>query len=218
MAPDDGVSLASGAPKGAKRRNKHAAREEAVAELCYRLAVFEEAFEKVAQAATAKKPSGYSSEDDTRPNKSPDSELRSVINVVQRGLRKASARESKKTDDLANKVCALLTKEGNLREYTPTKPRRSPWRASSQSGGSTDTSGPPGSMKTGSSGLKSSSKARLVSFDDDHTMVIMREPIAARKKKKQMSDEATKSLSSKGKASKGTEKATIDEDGRKLAN
>ena len=43
---DDGVSLASG-----------------------RLTVFEEAFDIVAAAATKKKPSGCSSEDDTRPNK-----------------------------------------------------------------------------------------------------------------------------------------------------
>ena len=44
----------------------------------------------------------------------------------------------------------------------------------------------------------------------------MRERIAATKKKKQMADEATKSLSSKGKASKGTTKATVDGKGRKL--
>ena len=44
----------------------------------------------------------------------------------------------------------------------------------------------------------------------------MRERIAARKKKTQMADEATKSSSSKGKASKDTKKATVDEEGRKL--
>ena len=49
-----------------------------------------------------------------------------------------------------------------------------------------DTSGPSGSMKTGSSGLKSASKNRApsVSFDDDNAMDNMRERIAARKKKK----------------------------------
>ena len=88
VAPDDdGVSLATGAPKGAKRRKRHAERASEVADLCDRLHVFEEAFEKVAKSAATKKPSGYSSEDDTRPNKSPDSELRSVVNAVQRGLR-----------------------------------------------------------------------------------------------------------------------------------
>ena len=45
----------------------------------------------------------------------------------------------------------------------------------------------------------------------------MRERIAARKKKKQMADEATKSSSSKGKPSEGTENATVDDEGRKLA-
>ena len=44
LAPDDGVSLTSGAPKGAKRRKKHADRADEVAELCGRLTVFEEAF------------------------------------------------------------------------------------------------------------------------------------------------------------------------------
>ena len=63
-----------------------------MADLCDRLQVFAEAFKKVAKAATAKKPSGYSSEDDTRLNKSPDSELRNVVNAVQRGLRKARSR------------------------------------------------------------------------------------------------------------------------------
>ena len=128
VAPDDdGVSQAPGASKGAKRRRKHAERAMEVADLCNRLHVFEEAFEKVAKAASAKKPSGYSSEDDTRPNKSPDSELRSVVNAVQRGLRKArTTMEPKKKDDLAKKVCALLTKDGDAGPYTPLKPRRSP--------------------------------------------------------------------------------------------
>ena len=93
MAPDDdGVSLAPGAPKGAKRRKRHAERASEVADLCGRLQVSEEAFEKVAKAASTKTPSGHSSEDDTRPNKYPDSELRSVVNAVQRGLRKARVR------------------------------------------------------------------------------------------------------------------------------
>ena len=110
VAPDDdGVSMSVGASKGATRRKKHAERSDEVAKLGDHLAVFEEAFEKVAQAATTKKPSVHSSEDDTRPSKSPDSELRSVVNAVQRGLRKTRAREPKKTDDLANKVCALRT-------------------------------------------------------------------------------------------------------------
>ena len=163
MAPDgDGISLTSGVPKGENRRKNHAERADGVSELCDRLAVYEEAFDKVAGAATAKKPSGYSSEDDIRPNKSPDSELRSVINEAQRGPRKARAKEPKKTDGLANKVCALLTmaKEGDTGEYTPTKPRRPPRRVSPQSAGSKGTSGPAGFMRTGSSGLKSASEER----------------------------------------------------------
>ena len=40
--------------------------------------------------------------------------------------------------------------------------------------------------------------------------------MVARKKKTQVADEATKSLSSKGNASKATKKATTDEEGRKL--
>ena len=66
VAPeDDGVSRGSGASKGAKRRRKHAERATEVEGLSHRLQVFEEAFEKVAQAASARKPSGYASEDDT---------------------------------------------------------------------------------------------------------------------------------------------------------
>ena len=112
VAPDDdGVSHASGASKKAKRRRKHAKQATEVEDLCNRLHVFGEAFEKVAKDAAAKKPSRYSSKDDTRPNKSPDSELRSVVIAVQRGLRKArTTMEPKKKDDVANKVCALLTK------------------------------------------------------------------------------------------------------------
>ena len=117
---DDRVSLSSGASKGAKRQKKHAERAEEVAVLCDRLFVFEEALNKVPQAATKKKPSGYSSEDDTRPNNSLDSKLRSVINAVQRGLRKARAKEPKRTDDLANKVCALLSNSLSKCESTTT--------------------------------------------------------------------------------------------------
>ena len=48
-------------------------------------------------------------------------------------------------------------------------------------------------------------------------MYNMRERIATMKqKKKQLAEEATKSLSSKGKASKDTKKVTTDEEGRKL--
>ena len=80
-----------------------------------------------------------------------------------------------------------------------------------------DTSGLSGSMAAGSSGRKSASNAISVSFGDDHAMDNMRERIATRKKnKKQVADEATKSLSTKGNASKDTEKATTDEEGRKL--
>ena len=72
-------------------------------------------------------------------------------------------------------------------------------------------------MVTGSSGRKRTSKALSGSFDDDHAMDNMRERIAARQKKtKQAADEAAKSLSSNGKASKDTKKATTDEEGRKL--
>ena len=58
VAPeDDGVSRGSGASKGAKRRRKHAERATEVEGLSHRLQVFEEAFEKVAKAASTKKPS-----------------------------------------------------------------------------------------------------------------------------------------------------------------
>ena len=159
---------------------------------------------------------GYSPADVTRPNESRDSELHSVVNAVQRGLRKVRAKELKKKDDLANKVCALLNKNGDAIDYKPTKPGRSSRRASPKSAGSMDTRSPVGSMRTGSSGLRSASKALSVSFDDDHAMETMRERMATRKKKKQMADDATKSLSSKGKALKGTKKSTVDGEGRKL--
>ena len=50
---------------------------------------------------------------------------------------------------------------------------------------------------------------------NDHTLR-ERIHVAARKKKKQVADEATKSMSSKGKASKATNKATTDDEGRPL--
>ena len=103
--------------------------------------------------------------------------------------------EPKTTDDLANKVCALLTKDGSPKKYTSITPRRSQRRASPRSVGSMDTSGPSGSMKTGSSGLKSAPKALSVSFDD-HGIDNMRERIAARKQKKIVAEGATKSTSS----------------------
>ena len=67
---------------------------------------------------TKDEPSGYSSEDDTRPNKSPVSELRSVVNAVQRGLRKERTTMEPKKDDLANRVCAHLTKDSDVGLYT----------------------------------------------------------------------------------------------------
>ena len=87
--------------------------------LSHRLEVLEEAFEKVAKAASTKTPSGYASEDGTRPHKCPDSELRSIVLAVQRGLRKTHTTvESKKKDDLVNKVCTLLTTKGDAGVYT----------------------------------------------------------------------------------------------------
>ena len=65
--------------------------------------------------------------------------------------------------------------------------------------------------KTSSSGLKSVSKALSVSFDD-HGIDNMRERIAAMKQKKQVAEEATKSMSSKGRTSKATNKATTDDE------
>ena len=163
---DEGVSLASGASQGAKRRKKNDECAEQVVLLADRLTVFEEVFVKVAAAATKKKSSRYSSEDVTRPNKSPDSVLRSAINAVQRGLQKALAREPKSPDDLANKVRALLKKDASPVKPTPTTPRRSPRRISPRSVESMDTSGVASdSMRTGSSGLRGASKAGSVSFD-----------------------------------------------------
>ena len=61
----------------------HAERAKGEAKMCGPLAVFEEAFEYVTRAASVNKPSGYSSEDDTCPNKLPDSELCSVVNACK---------------------------------------------------------------------------------------------------------------------------------------
>ena len=135
---------------------------------------------------------------------------------IVRGLQKANAKETKTSCDLENKVCQLLNKDVSPVRYTLTAPRKSPRRTSPRRVGSMDTSGlASGSMKTGSSGLKSASKALSVSFDDHGICHCnMRELIAAKKKK--VADEATKSTSSKGKASKTTKKATTNEEGRKL--
>ena len=88
VAPnDDGFAGAGRLEKfeGAKRRKKHAERAGEVAVLAGPLAVFEDAFEQVTRVAAMKKSSGYASEDsdDTRPSKSPDSELCIAIAAVQ---------------------------------------------------------------------------------------------------------------------------------------
>ena len=68
----------------------------------------------------------------------------------------------------------------------------------------------------GSSGQKNVSNALSVSFSDGHAMDNMRTRIAARKeKKKQVAEEANKSLSSTGKAPKDLKKATTDDEGKK---
>ena len=129
--------------------------------------------------------------------------------------------EPKKKDDLANQVCALLTKDGDAGLYAPTKPRRSPRRASPKSVGRMASGHPgPGSV-AGSSGRKSASKALSVSFGDGHAVDNMWARIASRREKKKLVaelEEANKSLSSKGKASKDLKKATTDDEGRKLTN
>ena len=98
-----------------------------MAVLADRLTVFEEAFDKVAAAATKKKPSGYAmyyaSEDDTRASKLHDSELRNAINAVQRRLRKADAKEPKTS---AKNFCELLNEDASTVKCTHTTPRRSP--------------------------------------------------------------------------------------------
>ena len=77
-----------------------------------------------------------------------------------------------------------------------------------------DTSGPPsGSMKTGSTGKKTASKALSSSFED-HGIGNMRERIAAKNKK--VADEAMKKTSMKENAPSMSKKATADEEGRKL--
>ena len=217
---DDGVSQASGASKGAKRRRRHAERAQEMAGLSNRCHVLEEAFEKVVKAASSRKTCGYASEDDTRPNKSPDSELRSVVLAVQRGLReKNAAVESKKKDDLAKKVCALFDDAG---PYTPAKPRRNPRRASPASVGSMASGVPAPVSIGGSSSRKSVSKALSVDFGDNHAMENMRKRIAVRKaqredeRKKQVPEGAKGSQSTRGGSSKEAKKATTDEIGRKL--
>ena len=125
--------------------------------------------------------------------------------------------EPKKKDDLANKVCALLTKDGDAGLYTPIKPRRSPRGASPASVGSMASGHPGLESMAGSSGRKSVSKALSGAFGDDHATDNMRTRIAVRKeKKKQVAEGGNKRRSSKGKASKDTKKATTDEEGRKL--
>ena len=122
----------------------------------HRCHVLEEAFEKAVKAASTKTPSGYASEDDTRPNKSPESELRHIVLAIQRGLRKGDTTvKPKKTDDLTKEVCALLGKDDGAGPYTPVKPRRSPQRTSHASVGSmaSDMPGPsskgPGDQQAG---------------------------------------------------------------------
>ena len=74
----------------------------------------------------------------------------------------------------------------------------------------------PGSI-AGSSGRKSASKALSGTFGDDHAMDNLRTRMASRKeKKKQGAEGASKSQSSRGRASKETKKATTDGEGRKL--
>ena len=125
--------------------------------------------------------------------------------------------EPKKTDYLANKVCALLTNGGDAGLYTPIKPRISPHRASPSSVGSMASGHAGHGSLSGSSGRKSVSKALSVSFGDDHFMDNMRARIATiKEKKKKVAEEANISLSSKGKASKDLKKATTDEEGRIL--
>ena len=71
------------------------------------------------------------------------------------------ALESKKKDNLTNKVCALPTKDGDAGLYTSIKPRRptSPRRTSPSSAGSMASGNPGLGSTAGSSGRKSASKA-----------------------------------------------------------
>ena len=113
---DDGVSVVSGGEAG-----RHAEGADEVNALADRLTVFEEAFDTVAAAATKNKPSGYVSEDNTHPDKSPNSELRHVITAVQRGLQKSNATEAKTSGDLANTVCERTAVK---KKKWPMRPRR----------------------------------------------------------------------------------------------
>ena len=120
---------------------------------------------------------------------------------------------------------ALLGGDDDAGPYTPVKLRRSPAprRASPASVGSMASGRPGPPSMGGSTGRKSASKALSADFGDDHAMDnnAMRKRIATRKakeqeKKKQVAEEANKSLSSKGKASKDLKKATTDKEGREL--
>ena len=140
VAPNGGVSQASGGPKGAKRRKKHAEfeRAEEVEALAERLAVFEGAFDKATRVAAKGKSSGCASGDYTRPSRSPDCELRDT-DAVQHGLRSAAMKDPncKKSGALvlANAVCSLL-KVNPPRRNTPL-PLRDEW--ASLGSGSMDT-------------------------------------------------------------------------------
>ena len=137
--------------------------------------------------------------------------------MVQHGLRKTRTTLASKTKgDLANKVCALLLKDGDAGLYTPIKPRRSPRRTSPSSVGSMMIGHLGPSSIAGSSGRKSASKvlSGSLNFGDDHAMDKLRERIATRKeKKKQVAEGANKSQSSRGNASKDSKKATTDDEG-----
>ena len=181
---DDGVSHASGASKGAKRRRRHAGRAHEVEGLPHQCHVLEEAFEKVVHAASTKKPSGCVSEDDTRPNKSPESEIRNIVLAIQRGLRKEDTTlEPKKTGDLAKKACALLGKDDGAGPYTPVKPRRPLRRTPPASVGSMASGMRGPSSMVGSTSRKGAIGALSAGFGDVHAMETMRIRIASRKAK-----------------------------------
>ena len=208
-------ALLSGGSKGAKRRKKHAERAEEVQVLADCLAVFEDAliFDKFTQVAAKKKTSGCASEDVTCPSRSPDSELGSVIDAVQQRLRAAAARNPKKSGGLANKVCVILKGDASPVKCTLASPRRSE-RMSSSSVGNMDTGGTSkDSIRTATSGRKSTSKALSASLEDTG-ICNMRDRIVAKKKK--VAEEANKQLSMKKNAPKTTKKAEADEEGRQL--
>ena len=206
VAPDDGVLQAPGASRGVKRRRKHAERAAEVEDLVLagRLAVFEEAFEKVAQVAAKKNTSGYASEDNTRQSKSPDSELRNIIVAVQQGLQTAATKDPKKSGALANNICTLLKGDAvTLVKYTLATP-----------GGPSDVS-----IRTVSSGRKSlrrASQARLLPRPlRTHAGICdMRDRVVAKKKK--VADEANKKSSTETKAPTTAKKAEADEEGQHL--